>query len=513
MLCRPKPYYNELNKVAICYKNPLCLTRAKEVQPALYNGHEIIKDNHARAIVHNTEDTLEIAEISRKKMNDKMKDPECVTRKRITPTGLTEEERGFEQTKECYLKQVISFFKTLKENFEGIQKALTKEIKEIKDVFEELEAEVAQIVVDRKHDAIERKNLLISNDNLIAECLFKEVFSVATNSKLNEARFTEMHVANTIVEARCLKLKAELANLRDKSHHDNQEELIKYFSKLEVKMDDLNITMEEYIRLEEEKARRRDKVYNWKTATYGKIWYNEDVHDLKSVETEFPAIVHNDVFTSEVTLSCEPTSPTKPVPVSQAENPLLPVKIRIKIDIVFDTLLTTKLLPIRLEEEKACRRGKVYNGKTAMYGKIWDNEDVHDLRYVEIEFPAIVFNETLTSEATLSCEPMVSSLNDEIDFRFLCHESDNEDWMVIFDKNSFSYKIIAMNNMKMNSENDNEKVNMSLFHSPGLLVSCFDDLDFFNDFENEFPAIVYNNAPMSKSDLLTEPTLSPQHID
>ncbi|GJZ55990.1 retrovirus-related pol polyprotein from transposon TNT 1-94 [Tanacetum coccineum] len=31
MLCKPKPYYNELNKVAIGYKNTLCLTRAKQV--------------------------------------------------------------------------------------------------------------------------------------------------------------------------------------------------------------------------------------------------------------------------------------------------------------------------------------------------------------------------------------------------------------------------------------------------------------------------------------------------
>ncbi|GKA84878.1 hypothetical protein Tco_0806532 [Tanacetum coccineum] len=44
-------------------------------------------------------------------------------------------------------------------------------------------------------------------------------------------------------------------------------------------------------------------------------------------------------------------------------------------------------------------------------------------------------------------------------------------------------------------------------------ISCFDDLDFFKDFENEFPAIVYNDALTSKSDFLTEPTLSPQHID
>nr|GEV51589.1 hypothetical protein [Tanacetum cinerariifolium] len=92
MLCRPRPNSNELNRVAIGYKNPLCLTRAKQVQPALYNGHEIIKDNHKPTIVHDTEDTLEIAEITRKKMNDKMNDPECVTRKvKIAPHDYSKE--------------------------------------------------------------------------------------------------------------------------------------------------------------------------------------------------------------------------------------------------------------------------------------------------------------------------------------------------------------------------------------------------------------------------------------
>ncbi|GJW21584.1 hypothetical protein Tco_0032206 [Tanacetum coccineum] len=169
---------------------------------------------------------------------------------------------------------------------------------------------------------------------------------------------------------------------------------------------------------------------------------------------------------------------------------------------------------IRHKEEKARRRGKVNNWETATYGKIWDNEDVHDLGSVETEFPAIVFNDTLTSEAALSCEPTVSSLNnDEIDFRTSFDESDDEDCMVIFDKNSFSYKIIYVNNLKTDSKNDNDKVNMPLLPSPKPTVSYFDDLDFFKDFENEFPAIVYNDAQTSKSDLLTEPILNPQHID
>ncbi|GJV98334.1 hypothetical protein Tco_1553586 [Tanacetum coccineum] len=225
-----------------------------------HEEHEMHDDVQTNLRLRNSEDTLEIAEITRKKMNDKMKNPECVQKKvkitppdyskenylatftpqkqltpeqifwsqdlikmkaealktqatasrpikdltvyppntpaplvprvlptksqvkinifaliqlfsdfektcnkRITPTGLTEGERGFEQTKACYLTEVIPFFKTLKEHFEGIQKALTKEIKEMKDIFEELEAEVDQNGVDRKHDEIERKNLLIAN--------------------------------------------------------------------------------------------------------------------------------------------------------------------------------------------------------------------------------------------------------------------------------------------------------------------------------------------------------------
>ncbi|GJW63323.1 hypothetical protein Tco_0115207 [Tanacetum coccineum] len=131
-------------------------------------------------------------------------------------------------------------------------------------------------------------------------------------------------------------------------------------------------------------------------------------------------------------------------------------------------------------------------------GTIWDNKDVHDLGSVETEFLAIVFNDTLTSQATLSCEPTVSSLNDDIDFRISFDESDDEDYTIIFDKKSFSHKIIYANDLKTDSKNDNEKVNMPSLPSPEPTFSCFDDLDFFNDLENEFPAIVYNDAQTSK---------------
>ncbi|GKC26031.1 hypothetical protein Tco_1028181 [Tanacetum coccineum] len=82
---------------------------------------------------------------------------------------------------------------------------------------------------------------------------------------------------------------------------------------------------------------------------------------------------------------------------------------------------------IRLEEEKAQRRGKVFNWEIAKYGKIRVHEDVHNLRSVETEFPAIAFNDEISSENTLSCEPTVSSLNDEVDFIISFDDSDDED--------------------------------------------------------------------------------------
>nr|GEW14420.1 hypothetical protein [Tanacetum cinerariifolium] len=74
---------------------------------------------------------------------------------------------------------------------------------------------------------------------------------------------------------------------------------------------------------------------------------------------------------------------------------------------------------------------------------------------------AIVFSDELTSEEELSCEPMVNPLNNnEIEFRISFNEFD-------------------------------------------IKITCyFDDLDYIKDFENEFPAIVYNDALTSKLDFL-----------
>ncbi|GJY77052.1 hypothetical protein Tco_0482168 [Tanacetum coccineum] len=152
---------------------------------------------------------------------------------------------------------------------------------------------------------------------------------------------------------------------------------------------------------------------------------------------------------------------------------------------------------IRLEKEKAQRYDRTFNWETATYGKVKYCEDENDcFTNFETKFLAIVFDDTLTSDATLSFEPTISPLNEnEIYFRISFDESDDEDYM------------------KTDLENDNDKVDMPSFPSPEPTVSYFNNLDYFKDFENEFPAIVYDGALTSKLDFLTEPTVSPQHID
>ncbi|GJY45437.1 hypothetical protein Tco_0434500 [Tanacetum coccineum] len=124
MLCKPKPYYDEKNKVAIGYKNPFYLTKAMQVQSALYNGHEIVKTHHVPAIVHDLEDTLEIAETTRKKINEKMKDPMCVKKKvKIIPPEYLKEKYLATSTpwKQLTPEQIFWSNDILKENAKALK--------------------------------------------------------------------------------------------------------------------------------------------------------------------------------------------------------------------------------------------------------------------------------------------------------------------------------------------------------------------------------------------------------
>nr|GEZ25191.1 integrase, catalytic region, zinc finger, CCHC-type, peptidase aspartic, catalytic [Tanacetum cinerariifolium] len=183
MLCKPKPYYDEQNK-----------------------------------------DTLEITEITRKKMNEKMKTPLWTYNKiNIRPPDYSKENFLVTFTPQTQLTPEQMFWSkdVLKMKTEALAeqakatkpvraltmyppntpvklvlRALTTEIKEMKAIFDELEAEVGQNAVNRK--------------------------------------FSEMHNAHTVVQVRCLELETEISKLKDKIQKDDHDVMVKRFSNLEV---------------------------------------------------------------------------------------------------------------------------------------------------------------------------------------------------------------------------------------------------------------------------------------
>ncbi|GJX39712.1 hypothetical protein Tco_0253015 [Tanacetum coccineum] len=239
-------------------------------------------------------------------------------------------------------------------------------------------------------------------------------------------------------------------------------------------MDDPNITIEEYIRLKEEKARKLGKVFNWETAKYGRIWYDEDVHDLRSVETEFPAIIFNDNLTSNETLSYEPTVSS----LNDNEIDFTKYGVLVHLTFFFATSLLQEMDDpnitmeeyIQLMADKARGRDQTFNWETATYGKVYcDDSDL--FTDFETDFPDIVYNDASTSNQNVSFEPTVNIYNaikSDIHFYISFSDFEDEEYTFLYNKESSSYKLTPINDLKPEPVNDYVEINIE---------SCSENID------------------------------------
>ncbi|GKA93945.1 hypothetical protein Tco_0815931 [Tanacetum coccineum] len=168
------------------------------------------------------------------------------------------------------------------------------------------------------------------------------------------------------------------------------------------------------------------------------------------------------------------------------------------------------------ETEKALRNGEVYNWKNAKYGKInWCLEDVDAdvLRFFEIKFSAIVYNDTLKLKSDLSSEP---SLNYDINLKsetslLECNfekcnfKAERKSLKKRFSKkekfdilnigeNLFSYDTPA-NNLQFYKGNDNDKLDireLSMNSSVELLRATNNtNMNTYVDMSNKLREICY----------------------
>ncbi|GJZ59907.1 hypothetical protein Tco_0615723 [Tanacetum coccineum] len=118
---------------------------------------------------------------------------------------------------------------------------------------------------------------------------------------------------------------------------------------------------------------------------------------------------------------------------------------------------------IQLMADKAHKRGQMFDWETATYCKIYDDIDL--FKDFEADFPAIVYNDALASDPEVSSEPTVSphnAIKADFDFTISFSESDDEDYTFIYDKNSSSYKLISVNDLKSDTGNDIDEINVKL---------------------------------------------------
>nr|GFB30272.1 hypothetical protein [Tanacetum cinerariifolium] len=142
---------------------------------------------------------------------------------------------------------------------------------------------------------------------------------------------------------------------------------------------------------------------------------------------------------------------------------------------------------IELEAEKARSYGRAFNWETTTYDKVSYFDDFDYLKDFENEFPAIVYDDALTSGPEISFEPTYKMDNPyltmeeyiELEAEKACRYGRAFNWeTTTYDK-----------------------------------VSYFDDFDYLKDFENEFPAIVYDDALRSGPEISFEPTVRPLYDD
>ncbi|GJS83619.1 hypothetical protein Tco_0750160 [Tanacetum coccineum] len=220
---------NEQNKVVNESLTPE-LVRYKE-QVEIYEKRASPRPNHCPyAVVHDSEDTIKLAKITRKIVLEKMKSPLRVKNKiKIAP---------LDYSKENYLATfsrtdiLIFCFET---NFRNDSVSTQYTCKACP------QAEVDQNVVDKKCAKIKRKNLFIENENLIADYLSNELLYSVMNYVNTVSKFFEMHDAYTVEQARNVELEDEISKLKHKIQKDDHSEMIKHFSNLEV--DHLNLQL------------------------------------------------------------------------------------------------------------------------------------------------------------------------------------------------------------------------------------------------------------------------------
>ncbi|GJX87147.1 hypothetical protein Tco_0339161 [Tanacetum coccineum] len=253
---RPNLATHDLHKIALGSSNPWNLKQAKLSQPTLYDGHALLNTTHRPVRVHDSEDALVQAEVSRAKMSERpgtiqpinyaelnalyshfvpqkelsreqvywLPDAETTTqsstpakpvtsfvhtrptksqistclqglnmwipafthviKQRTDPCHYPHGSGEFKPVKAMFTEQIIPFYENVKQLVQKHNENIVTKVTEYMRIFDELDTEYERYVLANKNPKIKRKNVLIQNDCLIANCLEKDICSIMLTSDI-----------------------------------------------------------------------------------------------------------------------------------------------------------------------------------------------------------------------------------------------------------------------------------------------------------------------------------------
>nr|GEZ38296.1 hypothetical protein [Tanacetum cinerariifolium] len=240
-------------------KNDFQKEESKNIDKELALKSSVIKKSDA-IVVHDSEETLLLAEESRSKMIEKQNDPKMAEKKVITKpidyavlnqlskdfetrfvpqTELSAEQAfwsrylvqpeepnlsasttilevpkelpkvslgtwGFEHTKACFRDDIIPFVKALKELFNSFDQFLIDELSEVQQVFKQIEQAVEQHSVEKNKFQNKMKNVLQENDRLLTQALSVDIVNIVVHNNVKSA------CMNVDIYEYCLTIESEL---------------------------------------------------------------------------------------------------------------------------------------------------------------------------------------------------------------------------------------------------------------------------------------------------------------
>ncbi|GKE44352.1 hypothetical protein Tco_1471636 [Tanacetum coccineum] len=135
---------------------------------------------------------------------------EAIIKRRTTPTFHEQGEWRFVPTKKAFTEQVIPFYEHVKELVQSLEENLVKEVTEFMQIFDELDVEYEQCILQKKKLQIEKKNLLIKNECLITDSIAKDICSIVLASDRDRPP-SEEHSSNCVREnSKVIELKVEI---------------------------------------------------------------------------------------------------------------------------------------------------------------------------------------------------------------------------------------------------------------------------------------------------------------